>query len=271
MSLAFAGASATIEDRRTPPQPQLQSMSRQNRVVLKIREMILSGTLRPGERVAEIPIAAQLGVSRTPVRYALGVLAREGLVAPTDNRRGFIVREFSLKDIVDAIQVRGQLEGMAARLVAEAGLRPELDEELEACVEEGKRIFAKRFLDGDDGTAWADLNERFHDLLVLASGNRPLIQALHINNEVPFASARAFLDDSQDAELLRRQYDVLYVAQHQHETILHALRNRESARVEALMREHSYVAVENILLFKTALPHRTPAFLAEEPEEVEDL
>lgn len=233
-------------------------MSRQNQIVLKIREMILSGALKPGERVAEIPVADLLGVSRTPVRYALGVLAREGLVVPTENRRGFVVREFSLKDILDAIQVRGQLEGMAARLVAEAGLTADLDSALEACVEEGRLIFAKRFLDGGDGVAWADLNERFHDRLIGACDNRPLVHALQINNEVPFASARAFLDDDKDEALLRRQYDVLYMAQRQHETILHCLRRGEGARVEALMREHAYAAVENILLFQAAIPLRVP-------------
>jgi GntR family transcriptional regulator, vanillate catabolism transcriptional regulator len=229
-------------------------MSRQNNIVLKLREMVLSGALRPGERVAEIPVAATLGVSRTPVRFALGVLSREGLVVPSDNGRGFVVREFTLKDVQDAIKLRGVLEGMAARLLAERGVSPALENELRACLAEGERVVDKGRLVEGDGVAWATLNERFHDLIVEGAENRPLGQALRINDQVPFASAGAFLDDAADALLTRRQYNILLMAQMQHTHIVAALVNQESARVEALMREHSYAAFDNIVLFRSAMP-----------------
>ncbi|PWC41134.1 GntR family transcriptional regulator [Azospirillum sp. TSO22-1] len=234
-------------------------MSRHQQIVLKLREMIVSGALRPGERVTEIPIAEQLGVSRTPVRYALGILSREGLVVPTDNRRGFVVREFTLRDIVDAIRVRGLLEGMAAHDLARAGLTPALESDLRACVEEGAGLFAKGHLADEDGVVWTDLNGRFHDLIVGGSANKALTHALQINDKVPFASAKAFLDDRSDAEVVRKQFDVLYLAQKQHEAIFQALRNGESSRAEALMREHSYAAIDNIRLFQTALSQQIGA------------
>lgn len=228
-------------------------MSRQNQIVLKIREMIVTGQLTPGERVAEIPVAEQLGVSRTPVRYALGVLAREGLVEPTSNNRGFIVREFSTRDILDAIRLRGVLEGVAARQLAEAGLPADVEQALSDCVEQGRAIFQKPGLTEDDGVIWAEVNEQFHRLIVEAGGTVPLRQALDLNDRVPFASAGAFLDDPDDSLATKRQYEILFIAQKQHEAILNALRRGESARVEALMREHAHVAFENIELFKDAL------------------
>ncbi|MGQ9367857.1 GntR family transcriptional regulator [Azospirillum sp. ST 5-10] len=228
-------------------------MSRHTQIVLKLREMILSGALQAGERVTEIPIATQLGVSRTPVRYALGILSREGLVVPTDNRRGFVVRAFTLKDIDDAIRVRGLLEGMAAREIAEAGPTPDLQAELRACVAEGARLIAKGRLGDEDDVAWSETNGRFHDLIVEGSGNRALIHALRINDQVPFASAKAFLDDRSDVAVTRRQFDVLFLAQKQHEAVFQALCNRQGSRAEALMREHSHVAMDNIRLFRTAI------------------
>src|SRR6185437_11391788 len=79
--------------------------------------MILKGEFRPHERIAEIPLAARLGISRTPVRLALERLSQEGLLE-TSTGGGFAVREFTKTDIWDAIEMRGVLEGMAAKLAA---------------------------------------------------------------------------------------------------------------------------------------------------------
>ena len=86
--------------------------------MLVLREMLLEGHFQPGERIREVPLAAELGVSRIPLRLVLERLAHEGLleVRPT---RGFVVQRFSTTDIYDAIELRGLLEGMAARLTAE--------------------------------------------------------------------------------------------------------------------------------------------------------
>ena len=93
-------------------------MSQTGRAALVLREMLLEGHFQPGERIREVPLAAELGVSRIPLRLVLERLAHEGLleVRPT---RGFVVQRFSATDIYDAIELRGLLEGMAARLTAE--------------------------------------------------------------------------------------------------------------------------------------------------------
>src|SRR5690349_16187332 len=88
------------------------------RTVLRLREMILRGDFGRGERVSEAPLAARLGASRTPIRLALERLAHEGLLDPYPTG-GFIVRRFTLEDVWDSIEVRGVLEGAAARQAAE--------------------------------------------------------------------------------------------------------------------------------------------------------
>src|SRR5688572_17957425 len=112
-------------------------------VALRLREMILRGELAPGERLAEVALAERLGVSRTPIRQALPALAREGLLAAA-GRRGFVVRSFSPEDVLDAIETRGLLEGLAARRVAERGAGKELLEKLKVCLAEGDSILANR-------------------------------------------------------------------------------------------------------------------------------
>src|ERR1700754_244260 len=88
--------------------------------IVRIREMILRGEIAPGQRVAEAPLADRLGVSRTPVRQALPLLAQEGLLLEHETR-GYVVRAFTSADIIDAIDLRAVLEGLAARRVAELG------------------------------------------------------------------------------------------------------------------------------------------------------
>ena len=94
-----------------------------DKVISELRDMVLSGALQPGERVVELQFSARLGVSRTPLRIALTELEKEGLLERLPSR-GFRVRAFTVDEIGDAVDVRGVLEGMAARLLAERGARP---------------------------------------------------------------------------------------------------------------------------------------------------
>ena len=109
------------------------SSSQTLRALLSLRELILSGALEPGERVSELPLVERLGVSRTPLRAALVRLEQEGLLEaiPTG---GFAVRGFDERDLYTAIEVRGTLEGLAARLAAERGLSAQDLAALGGCV-----------------------------------------------------------------------------------------------------------------------------------------
>src|SRR6201992_2000147 len=114
-----------------------------SQAIVRIREMILRGELAPGQRLAEAPLADSLGVSRTPVRQALPLLAQEGVLSEHETR-GYVVRAFTAADITDAIDLRGALEGLAIRRVTERGASKSLLGELQICLEAGDAILGKR-------------------------------------------------------------------------------------------------------------------------------
>jgi GntR family transcriptional regulator, vanillate catabolism transcriptional regulator len=213
-------------------------------VALRLREMILRGELAPGERLAEVALAERLGVSRTPIRQALPALAREGLLAAA-GRRGYVVRSFSPEDVLDAIETRGLLEGLAARRIAERGATAELLGALKECLSQGDAILAKRRFESSDEQKYSEMNGRFHTLIVEGAGSRILADTLARNDHVPFASASAVAFSEDTARLL----PVLNYAHRQHHAIVQALENREGARAEALMREHA-TPVKEVLNLK---------------------
>jgi len=196
--------------------------------------MILRGELAPGERLAEVALAERLGVSRTPIRQALPALAREGLLAAA-GRRGYVVRSFSPQDVIDAIETRGLLEGLAARRIAERGAPADLLEQLKECLKQGDAILAKRRFESADEQRYGEINGRFHALIVDGAGSRIVADTLARNDHVPFASARAVAFSRDLSELV----PILNYAHRQHHVIVQALENREAARAEALMREHA--------------------------------
>ena len=216
--------------------------------VVRIREMILRAELAPGQRVAEAPLADALGMSRTPVRQALPLLAQEGLLAEHETR-GYVVRTFTAADILDAIDMRGVLEGLAVRRVAEQGPSKALLRELRACLEDGDAILGKRRVEVSDEGLYADMNQRFHALILQECASSLLAEALGRNSRIPFAGPQALAFDRSN---LGEMYEMLHYAHRQHHAIVEALERGQGARAEALMREHANSAKESINL--TALP-----------------
>jgi GntR family transcriptional regulator, vanillate catabolism transcriptional regulator len=214
-------------------------------VVATLRQLIVNGRLSAGERVAEIPVAQSLGVSRTPVRLAFRALEQEGLLSKA-GKRGYVVRSFSEADVRSAIEVRGTLEGLAARHLAERGMPAEVRETLAGCIAEGAALLAKGHLVDDDIGRWGRLNQRFHDALVEAHESRVIADAIARNNHLPFASADSL---ALDRTALPAEYQKLRIAQLQHQLVFDALERRESARVEMLMREHAWVGFRYGQLF----------------------
>ena len=206
-------------------------------VVATLRQHIVSGRLAAGERVAEIPVAERLGVSRTPVRLAFRSLEQEGLLEKA-GKRGYVVRRFSETDVRTAIEVRGVLEGLAARHLAERGLQPAEADVLQQALDEGEALLAKGHLAPEDVALWSALNQRFHHTIVAAHASHVIADAIARNNHLPFASADAIALNRQAPEA---EHQKLRVAQLQHRLVFDALQQRESARVEMLMREHAWV------------------------------
>jgi GntR family transcriptional regulator of vanillate catabolism len=207
-------------------------------VTQRIRELILTGVLPAGTRVAEAAIAERLGVSRTPVRNALPALATEGLLEPA-GKRGFAVRGFTVEDSFRATEMRCLLEGYAAREIAARGAAPELVAALRSCLEEGDRIFREDDLADDAPYHYSLMNQRFHQLIVEAAGNHLLTDLIHRVYSVPFAAPGVVaFNDVQREEVL----SILSSGQHQHHAIVDALEAGQPDLAEALMRGHSSVA-----------------------------
>ncbi len=136
-----------------------------------LREAILNGTLGPSERLMEIQLAEEMGVSRTPVREAIRKLELEGLVVMIP-RKGAYVAGMSLKDIADVFEIRGALEGLAAELAAERATEEELE-------------FMERYLvkiseeiEKGDLDKVVEIDTDFHTLLYKASRNERLSQII---------------------------------------------------------------------------------------------
>ena len=220
-----------------------------SRVVVRIREMILHGELRPGQRVREVELASKLGVSRTPVRESLPILAQEGVLTQLDTR-GFVVRAFTPQEIMDAIDVRGVLEGLAARMLAEQGPSRRLLHSLQECLREGDAIFTKGHLVQADEATYGDMNRRFHGLIIQGAESKVVAEAIERNSRIPFAAAHAIAFDKVD---LPRMYDWLRYAHLHHHAIVQALENGEGTRVAALMYEHACVAKTSINMTRSAL------------------
>ena len=164
-----------------------------DKVISELRDMVLSGALQPGERVVELQFSARLGVSRTPLRIALTELEKEGLLERLPSR-GFRVRAFTVDEIGDAVDVRGVLEGMAARLLAERGARPRCWRSWSRRWKKAASCWRRRGWIRNttvDARAWGQINRRFHEILCEAAGNRALLSALEHNNKTPLAGPAA--------------------------------------------------------------------------------
>src|SRR5215470_15551521 len=218
--------------------------TQQTRALVRIREMILQGKLSAGQRLAEAPLAECLGMSRTPVRQSLPVLAQEGLLVEHETR-GYVVKQISTTDILDAIDLRGVIEGLAARRVAERGASRTLCTALRVCLTDGDRIFSKGHIEESDEALYADMNARFHDLIVREARSPIIEQALERNARIPFVGPQTLAFDKTS---LREMHELLSYTHAQHRYIAGAIERGESARAEALMREHANPVKESLNL-----------------------
>jgi GntR family transcriptional regulator of vanillate catabolism len=222
----------TEEDAERP------TLSQTHRALSSLRELILKGLLAPGDRLSELAIVDRLGVSRTPVRAALIRLEEEGLVEAVPSG-GFVVRAFSERDIYDAIELRGTLEGLAARIAAERGPAPEKLAELKACAEEIETVLAGTETGSDVLSQYMPLNVRFHALVVELAESQPVARQVERVLSLPFASPSAFVMAQVGLPAARF---VLTVAQYQHRSVIEAIEQGRGGRAESLMREHARLA-----------------------------
>jgi GntR family transcriptional regulator of vanillate catabolism len=234
--MSHAGTrSQLIVDANSPQ----DSASQVSRATLGLREMLLCGELRPGQRIAEIPLSAKLGVSRTPLRLAFEKLKHEGLIKALPHS-GFAATEFSITDIWEAIETRGILEGASARLAAERLKSPAQLEPLHKINHAMEEILTT---DVEGFAHYLDLNEAFHVAIMELSNNQILRRALELVYKVPFASPSSRI-------LMPKTFPgstaILPVAQEHHRALLDAIEHREGARAESLGREHARLTRRNL-------------------------
>lgn len=204
-----------------------------------LRGRVLDGSYAPGSRLQEFALANDLNVSRTPIRDALRVLASEELLVYSPNR-GYVVRDVGIQDALDAYEVRANLEGLACRLIARHGMSDAASEQFDELLARGASI-----VDGPEwGTAqhegWSQLNTDFHMLIAAEARSNPLAEILRHVRRIPrlFDSRlrpnTEFFKSIYTHEQRRRSH-------REHVKIIEVLRQGDTGRVEALMREHVYV------------------------------
>jgi GntR family transcriptional regulator of vanillate catabolism len=210
------------------------SASQVSRATLGLREMLLRGALRPGQRIAEIPLSAKLGVSRTPLRLAFEKLEHEGLVKALPNS-GFAASEFSISDIWDAIETRGILEGASARLAAE---RLENPAQLEPLRKINRAMEVILGVDVEGFAQYLSLNEVFHLAIFDLAKSQALRRAVDQNYRFPFVapSGRVILRQTGPGWNAIRP-----IAEEHHRGLVDAIEHREGARAESLAREHGRI------------------------------
>lgn len=211
------------------------------KALLGLRNLVLGGAVSPGDRLSEVVLAKRLGISRTPLRAALARLEQEGLLEQIPSG-GYAARGFRLSDVFDAIELRGVMEGTAARVAAERGVEPAKLGAIKTLVAELDKTIRDRPQDMLFDR-YVALNASFHAALAGLSGSELLRREVERSTLLPFASPSAFLDRQEAVPAFRRS---LSLAQQQHRDIVAAIEQREGARAEALAREHARLARQNL-------------------------
>lgn len=211
------------------------------KALMALRELVLGGSLAAGERLYEVSLSKQIGISRTPIREALTRLEQEGLLERVPSG-GFTVRTFSFEDVIDSIELRGVLEGTAARLAAERGVEGTKLQQMHRIVEQ-LSVVVEAGAKSMDFTAYTNLNREFHSCLAGLAGSETIKREVERMARLPFASPSAFLDAQSDILEFRQS---LIGAQDQHKDMLEAIEMHEGVRAEHIAREHARLARKNL-------------------------
>jgi len=221
------------------PHLSVRSVSQLDRALLGLRSLVMSGVFSGGQRLSEVSVATKLGTSRTPLRQAMDRLVTEGLLERIETG-GCRVATFTREDIADAIEVRGVIEGTAARMAAERGVDPNALQTANNVLDLIDAAIAHP--DGLDFDGYVRHNARFHQLLSQFPRSPIIRREIERINLLPLASPSSFLSDQA---VIPDFQESLRYAQRQHRAILEAITNREGARAEALAREHARLALIN--------------------------
>ncbi|MEA4818885.1 MAG: GntR family transcriptional regulator, partial [[Clostridium] scindens] len=195
-----------------------------------LRQAILRGELKPGERLMEIQLANKLGVSRTPIREAIRKLELEGLVLMIP-RKGAEVAEITEKSLRDVLEVRRALEELSVQLACEKITKEEI-RELERVAKEFQQV-----VKSSDITEIAEVDVRFHDIIYTATDNQKLIQLLNNLREQMYRYRVEYLKrDGVFPQLIA-----------EHEAIIRHIENNEKEKATEVMCRHIDNQVEAVI------------------------
>ena len=203
-----------------------------------LRQAILRGELKPGERLMEIQLANKLGVSRTPIREAIRKLELEGLVLVIP-RKGAEVADIKEKSLRDVLEVRKALEELSVQLACEKITKEEI-EELKEAAETFKKAQKTK-----DITQIAEADVHFHDIINTASGNQKLIQLLNNLREQMYRYRVEYLKNNEVYEQLLEEHEFLIQAVIKHDKaqakdiICRHIDNQEKAIAEFIRNKKS--------------------------------
>lgn len=187
-----------------------------------LREAILKGELKPGERLMELQLAAKLGVSRTPIREAIRMLEQEGL-AVTIPRKGAEVARMTEKDMEDVLQIREALDELAASIACEQITQEELEE-----LKKAAREFEEYTKSDDDVKRIAEVDVQFHDIIYRATRNPKLVNLLNNLREQMYRYRVEYLKDEKNYPILIKE----------HSEILEGLMEKNQDSVKKAMYQH---------------------------------
>ncbi len=186
-----------------------------------LRQAILRGELKPGERLMEIKLADKLGVSRTPIREAIRKLELEGLVLMIP-RRGAVVAEITEKSLKDVLEVRKALEELSVELACERITQEDI-----LRLKEAAKEFEKTLQSGDV-TEYAEADVKFHDIIYFATENQRLIQLLYNLREQMYRYRVEYLKRGEVHEMLLSEHDY----------IIECIQNRDKERAKEAICTH---------------------------------
>lgn len=198
-------------------------------VVSRVRDMIVDGRLPPGERIVELDLCEKLGISRTPLREALKVLASEGLVDLLPSR-GAVVRVLTRKNVHDMLTLMAVLEEYGGRLACTAAS--------DETIAEISALHARMMNHYRRGqrTPYFQLNQQIHDAIVRAAGNATLVM---VHTLLKVGMRRVRYAGSQGEKNWR-------AAVGEHERMIAALEARDADKLGAALREHLLNALARV-------------------------
>lgn len=168
-----------------------------------LRQAILTGELKPGERLMEIHLANRLGVSRTPIREAIRKLELEGLVTMIP-RRGAEVAQITEKSMNDVLEVRRAMDALCVELACDRITQDELEELKKAC-----DSFEQAVKTGD-AKKIAQADVALHNIIVQATGNQRLVQLVNNLSEQMYRYRFEYIKDSSQHENLVEEHRIIY-------------------------------------------------------------